>query len=234
MAPSVDPERPDTSTAQDVTGDDWAMPAVLWFWAKHHVEVGDADEAEEAVRRLGDRYAKSPYRVLARRLIEENRDAMAARDGDESASDGRQWWVRGVAAAAALIAVACIAIMLRRGGWWATPYAGRGQAGDTDLSSPAVSASLPAASGRVGRSADLPATAKPSTTTDPPGPLPVSRAADGPEPPGIPDTPILPPGLGEAFVLPTGDTDQYGNPVVRRDGRLCDPRTGWSHETWCR
>ena len=34
------------------------------------------------------------------------------------------------------------------------------------------------------------------------------------------------------FMLPTGDKDQYGNPVVTRDGGKVDPKTGYPYEIW--
>jgi len=34
------------------------------------------------------------------------------------------------------------------------------------------------------------------------------------------------------FVLPTGETDQYGKPVVRRGGQIFDPVTGYPFEIW--
>ena len=42
----------------------------------------------------------------------------------------------------------------------------------------------------------------------------------------------LPQGLQEAFMLPDGDKDQYGNPVVLRDGTRFDTTTGNSYEVW--
>ncbi|MBC8876924.1 MAG: SUMF1/EgtB/PvdO family nonheme iron enzyme, partial [Planctomycetes bacterium] len=34
------------------------------------------------------------------------------------------------------------------------------------------------------------------------------------------------------FEVPTDDTDQYGNPVVTRDGKRVDPQAGWPYEIW--
>ena len=42
----------------------------------------------------------------------------------------------------------------------------------------------------------------------------------------------LPPWFGEAFMLPAGDRDQYGNPVVERNGNRVDPETGLPYEVW--
>ena len=42
----------------------------------------------------------------------------------------------------------------------------------------------------------------------------------------------LPPQLGRAFGLPLGPKDSQGNLLVRRDGRLADPATGWAYEIW--
>ena len=42
----------------------------------------------------------------------------------------------------------------------------------------------------------------------------------------------LPHGFDQAFLLPEGDRDQYGNPVVRRDGSEDDSATGYPYEIW--
>ena len=42
----------------------------------------------------------------------------------------------------------------------------------------------------------------------------------------------LPPGWEQAFVVPTQEWDQYGNPVVTRNGRSTDPQTGHPWEIW--
>ena len=41
----------------------------------------------------------------------------------------------------------------------------------------------------------------------------------------------LPPGF-KAFAVPAKAKDQYGNPVVQRNGKKCDPRTGYAYEIW--
>jgi len=40
------------------------------------------------------------------------------------------------------------------------------------------------------------------------------------------------PGFEDTFVVPTGDRDQWGNPVVTRNGSRTDPQTGWPYEVW--
>lgn len=42
----------------------------------------------------------------------------------------------------------------------------------------------------------------------------------------------LPPKLRDAFMLPNAVKDQYGNPVVVRDGKKFDPQTGLPYEIW--
>ena len=42
----------------------------------------------------------------------------------------------------------------------------------------------------------------------------------------------MPPGFDKAFMLPDSDKDQYGSPVVARDGRKSDPDTSHSYEIW--
>jgi formylglycine-generating enzyme required for sulfatase activity len=42
----------------------------------------------------------------------------------------------------------------------------------------------------------------------------------------------LPPGFEEAFIVPDSEKDQYGNPVVVRNGVRTDPVTGWAFEVW--
>jgi len=44
----------------------------------------------------------------------------------------------------------------------------------------------------------------------------------------------LPKGFDDAFEIPTADKDQYGNPVVTRNGSKLDPETGLPFELWLR
>ena len=54
----------------------------------------------------------------------------------------------------------------------------------------------------------------------------------GRSPEGSAGTPTgkLPPGFDRAFLVPTETRDQHGNPVVRRNGSLYDPKTGYPYE----
>ena len=44
----------------------------------------------------------------------------------------------------------------------------------------------------------------------------------------------LPRGLADVFVIPAAEQDQYGNPVVTREGGTFEPMTGWPYEVWLR
>ena len=44
--------------------------------------------------------------------------------------------------------------------------------------------------------------------------------------------PTLPPGFNRFWTITDGDVDQYGNPVVEREGSRFDPKTRWPYEIW--
>ncbi len=43
---------------------------------------------------------------------------------------------------------------------------------------------------------------------------------------------VLPPNCEGAFMIPTAAKDQFGNPVVTREGRALDSETRWPYEIW--